>query len=398
MGRRGHGGGTAWVAVVAAAVLGLAACTPSGEEGAAGDPSGPGGSGSGKPAPSGTAHPTAAPTGGPGGPGGPGAPGEPGGSGGSGGKPAVRTGTPWHLDRLDQRKRPLDGKFGAATDGSGVTVYVIDTGLDVTHAEFAGRASLGADFVGAKDAGDCFDGSGLGHGTFVAGIIAGRTYGIAPRAQLVRVQAVGCDEGGGSASRPQDVTPAPKGPGGGPAGDDEAVVKAADWVTAHAHRPAVVNMSLNLKNRSATVDAAVQRMVDAGITTVVAAGNFNDDACGHSPVGVKGVVVVAAATPEDRHWTDSEGYGSGHGRCVDLYAPGGRITSVVAGGGTVQDESTATSWAAPHATGVAALYLAAHPTATPAQVRSWMTERATRDVLTSVPAETPNRLLYSGGL
>lgn len=299
-----------------------------------------------------------------------------------GATPSVTRHVPWNLDILDQRSRPLNGKLTTTAQGKGVHVYVIDTGMDVHHKEFGGRARLGADFVGPKDSGDCFSEDGMGHGTFVAGVIGGAKYGVAPKAELVRVQGIVCEsEGGGS-----------------PAAAEAAVVKSVQWVTAHAQKPAVVNMSLNLDHRSAALEAAVKKMVDAGIPTVVSAGNFHDDACKHSPAGVPGTIVVAAATSNDRAWTDSGSYGSGYGRCVDLYAPGQKVTAALAGGGTVTEDSGATSWAAPHATGVIALYLSAHPHATAREVHVWLDRTATRGVLRGVRSDTPNRLLNTGGL
>jgi subtilisin family serine protease len=289
---------------------------------------------------------------------------------------------PWNLDILDQRARPLNGRFTTKATGKGVHVYVIDTGMDISHKEFGGRAHRGADFVGPKDSGDCFSEEGVGHGTFVAGVIGGAKYGVAPKAELVRVQGILCESDGG----------------GSQAAAEAALVKSVKWVTAHAQKPAVVNMSLNLDRRSAALDAAVKKMVDAGIPTVVSAGNFRDDACKHSPAGVRGTIVVAASTSKDRVWNDTASHGSGYGRCVDLYAPGQKVTAALAGGGTVTEEFGATSWAAPHATGVIALYLSAHPRATADEVHVWLDRTATRGVVRGVRADTPNRLLNTGGI
>lgn len=107
---------------------------------------------------------------------------------------------------------------------------------------------------------------------------------------------------------------------------------------------------------------------------------------------------MAASTSNDRVWSDGGSYGSGHGRCVDLYAPGQKVTAALAGGGTVTENVGATSWAAPHATGVIALYLSAHPHATAHEVHVWLDHTATAGVVRGVRSDTPNRLLNTGGL
>ncbi|MFC0041852.1 S8 family peptidase [Actinomadura rayongensis] len=271
----------------------------------------------------------------------------------------------WGLDRADQKRLPLDHGYSYGTKASNVTAYIIDTGLSTSHADFGGRASSGYDFVdNDTDANDC-----NGHGTHVAGTVGGAAYGIAKGVKLVGVRVLGCDGRGANSG----------------------IIKAIDWVAAHAAKPAVANMSLG-GSASPALDAAVERAVTAGITFAVAAGNDNANACNTSPARARGALTVGATTS-----TDARASFSNYGSCLDLFAPGYQITSTWIGGRTATATLSGTSMATPHVTGAAALVLAAHPGYSPEQVGSALTSAATTGVVGNPGSGSANRLLFTGG-
>jgi subtilisin family serine protease len=273
----------------------------------------------------------------------------------------------WGLDRIDQLNRPLDGSYTYHTSASNVTAYVLDTGIRMTHTEFAtGRATSGYDFIdNDSDASDCH-----GHGTHVAGTIGGVQYGVAKGVNVVGVRVLNCS-GVGSYS---------------------AIIAGINWVTQHAVRPAVANMSL-AGFTSAAVDQAVRNSIASGVTYAVAAGNDNSDACGYSPASTAEAITVGAADANDARASFSN-----WGTCLDIFAPGTGIISAGAGNDNATAGMNGTSMASPHVAGAAALYLAGHPTAAPAEVRDALVNGAVQAAGLGVAGVTTSRLLYTGGL
>ncbi|MFC4066547.1 S8 family serine peptidase [Actinoplanes subglobosus] len=274
----------------------------------------------------------------------------------------TQTGAPWGLDRVDQRSLPLDSAYTWTGGGAGVTAYVVDTGVMPTHSDFGDRASAPVSTVDDPfGVTDCH-----GHGTHVAGTLAGSAYGVAKRATIIGVRVLDCQ---GS-------------------GTDEEVIAGLDWVIAHhTSGPAVVNMSLG-GDPSPALEQAVEATIADGIVVVAAAGNDSGDACGHSPARVPAAVTVGATSDDD-----SLAWFSNRGPCVDLLAPGDGVLSAATWSSTATTTMSGTSMAAPHVAGAAALMLGREPQLTPAVVAARLSSSATPDKITGVPGSTPNLLL-----
>ncbi|WP_028779941.1 S8 family serine peptidase [Shewanella sp. 38A_GOM-205m] len=272
-------------------------------------------------------------------------------------------GATWGLDRIDQRDLPLNSNYHYDYDGSGVTAFVIDTGVRNTHNEFGGRASSGYDFIdNDNDSSDC-----NGHGTHVAGTIGGSTYGVAKNVNIVGVRVLNCS---GS-------------------GTNSGVISGINWVKNNAQGPSVANMSLG-GGASQALDDAVNAAVAAGISFVVAAGNDNSNACNYSPARAANAVTVGSTTS-----TDSRSSFSNYGTCLDIYAPGSSITSAWYNSNSATNTISGTSMASPHVAGVAALYLAENPALSPTQLTNLLVSRASSGKVGDAKTGSPNKLLYS---
>ncbi len=275
---------------------------------------------------------------------------------------AIQTPAPWGLDRVDQRSLPLSNSYDdGAKNGVNSYAFVVDTGIDATNPEFAGRVAAG--FTAIADGRGSLDCNG--HGTHVAGIIGGTQYGVAKSTTLIPVRVLDC-AGSGSYS---------------------SVIAGLDWIAANYRTgdAAVVNMSLG-GPASSTLDGAVRTLISKGITVVVAAGNSAADACNYSPSRVLEAITVGATQSDDNRASYSN-----FGSCLDLFAPGTSITSAWIGG---TNTISGTSMASPNVAGIVARFLATNPTLTPGQVANSLKNSATKGVVANAGSGSLNQLAY----
>jgi len=277
---------------------------------------------------------------------------------------AVQSNPIWGLDRIDQRDLPLNDQYSYDFNGSGVRVYVVDSGILFSHTEFGGRVLFGFDSISdGMNGQDCF-----GHGTYVSGIIGGSTYGVAKGASLISVRTFNCNGSGTTTT----------------------VISGLDWIANNHIKPAVVNMSLG-GGASSTLDTAVNNLINSGVVVVVAAGNFNADACSYSPGRVGNAITVGATVLNDTRSSFSN-----WGVCLDLFAPGSSIQSAWIGSNSSSNTLSGTSASAPFVSGVAALYLQTNPGGTVSQVTNAIISATTLDKIGSAGSGSPNKLLFSG--
>jgi oryzin len=279
--------------------------------------------------------------------------------------PVTQQSPPWGLSAISNANPPSSKASYTydSTAGAGTFVYVLDSGIYLQHEEFQGRAVFGADTSGVS--------SEKQHGTLVAAIVNGVTYGVAKKATVVDVQVLG-DNGGSSSG----------------------VLAGLSWtvnnvVSENRVGKAVINMSLSGAN-SVIFNNAVQSAIDAGIPVVAAAGNANQDASSSSPANQPNVITVAASNKDYQRWAWSN-----WGPACDIFAPGEGITSAWPTSASATYTTSGTSEAAPYVAGVVAYLLSLEGSRTPAQIWSRVQELAIKDKITDIKG-IPSLLVYNG--
>ncbi|KNE71269.1 hypothetical protein AMAG_15512 [Allomyces macrogynus ATCC 38327] len=274
-----------------------------------------------------------------------------------------QSGATWGLVRISERALDLTKPYVyPSSAGSGVDVYIVDTGIYTAHPDFGGRAKWGT-----TTCDDCVDEDDNGHGTHVAGTVASKTYGVAKSANVIAVKVLGGD---GS-------------------GTNEGVIAGINYVAEQAKakgKTVAANMSLG-GSYSAALNSAVKAATSSGVVFAVAAGNENQDACNTSPASEPSAITVGSTTK-----TETRSSFSNYGKCLDIFAPGSSITSTWNNGGT--NTISGTSMASPHVAGVAALLIGQDPSASASTIVSRLISNSTPSVVKSGGSGSPNKLAY----
>jgi cerevisin len=239
---------------------------------------------------------------------------------------------------------------------------VIDTGVNTAHVDFGGRARWGGTFGGYKNA------DGHGHGTHIAGTIAGTRYGVAKAASIIAVKVLDDNNRGWNSDQ----------------------IAGVNWAVKQAlatRRPSVLSISI-ASDADPAVDAAVTKAVALGLHVVVSAGNENRDVKNFSPARAPAVITVGATSIKDRRWVWSPDSGSNFGSGVDIFAPGEDITSTWIGSTTAIHRITGTSMATPHVSGLIAYLLSVEGRRTPANMLARIKQLAPDGILAGIPAGT----------
>ncbi|CAG8687383.1 9985_t:CDS:2 [Funneliformis caledonium] len=243
-----------------------------------------------------------------------------------------------NLDRIDQEKYPLDNKYKYPDSaGTGVDIYVLDTGIYLDHEEFQGRG--GTTLVEKSFCDEITDDDG--HGTNVASIIAGKTYGVANKANLIGIKIAG---------KTCPIT-------------SQNIINGITYVMQHKKdnpdKKIVINLSAVNRNGDEALKTVARQAVAAGIHFIAGAGNDNRDACLYAPGAVETVITVAATKitipPNRQDWATEF---TNWGKCVTIFAPGVDIQAAGIGSTSEIVKTVGTSVAAPHVTGAMALILA----------------------------------------
>jgi len=294
---------------------------------------------------------------------------------------ATQRNAEWNLDRICERDPILDGfYYYTNTGGRGVDAYIIDTGILTTHRDFQTRATWGISYVneGTNTNVDC-----NGHGTHVAGTVAGVEYGVAKLANLIAVKVLSCSGSGTNAG----------------------VISGVEWTVSNSKKssnPAVANMSLG-GGFSQALNNAVSAAIAQGVTFALAAGNDNGNACNTSPASTPEAITVGSTAVQDvsGRQTDVRSSFSNYGTCVDIFAPGSLIKSDWIGSNDATRVISGTSMASPHVCGAAALFLGDNKSATPRDVKTFLTTLGSRNKIvmncpgTGTCSQTDNLFLYA---